>query len=363
MFAAPAVHTRRKSREVDETRMITLAAWVWRDTPIWVPVIVRGHVVGEVRGDPTLGRSLYRRCSTGVPFVSDDDAVRNLSTNLKHWAIYWYKPTDTGIVIDNWYDLWGCDGVPQKGDWSGTARTARKFLNTTNGALCAGTAVSPSLKYLTRASQFNYGTIKAYVIYDRVLSYDACTMTAGSQAMTNTNTATRYISSGDPGLQVFIEADTVHNATAANLTVLTYTDQSGNTGHTVVTSPTLSKIASVAAPTSTLGARCVIQTPGAATKNMNPYLTLAAGDQGVRAIADYTWSAAPTGTNSFVLQFPLALFIDSVIAGQVGDWEFVSGIEALGKRVYDDACLSVMTNPHVTAQPATNHGWMEFAWT
>lgn len=364
MLAAPAVHARRKSCEVDETKAITYAAWVWRDTPTWVAVCVRGRVVGEVRGDPQLGRSLFRRCSTGVPFASYDDAVSKLSTSLKFWAIYWYKPTSTSIVIDNWYDLWGCDGVPQAGNWSGTARTARPFANTTAGAICAGVAVSPSLKYLTRASQFAYNTIRAYLIYDRVLAYDACTMTASSQNMTNTLPATRYISTGDPGLQVFVEADTVHNATTANLTVLTYVDQGGNTGHVAPTSPTLSKIVSVAAPTSTLGARAVIQAPGITTKSLaGAYLNLAAGDQGVRSIANYTWSAAPTGTCSFVLQFPLMLFVDSVVLGQVGDWEFLSGVEAIGKRIYDDACLSVMTCPHVTGQPATNHGWMEFSWT
>ena len=348
-------------------------AFAWRDTPIWIPVIYGRRIVGEVRGDPDRGRTLVR-CG-GFPYDDYDTAVAKKSTG-KHYAVYWTKGLSSTAVIDNWYDLWGVEGNPQKGAWTGTARTARVFTNATTGALNCGNAVSPFIKYLTRTSGYSQGSVQAALIYDRVLSYDACTMTASSQNMTNTLTATRYVTArafplaSDPGLQIFVEADTVHSATAANLSVLNYTDQDGNGPNAIPTTPTLAKIVSVAAPTATLGARCVIQTPGVTTKSANPYLTLAnaatsssgAAQQGVKNILNYTWSAAPTGTVSFVLQFPIALFADMATAGQCFDADFIYGLEVANKRVYDDACLSCLYNPHVAVN-SSMHGWSEFGWT
>lgn len=372
MYAAPAVRTRLKARhsEGDEARALLRAMSVWRDTPLWIPVVWGRKLIAHVKGDP-VNRRVHVWFGRDLPYADYDDAILKKSAG-KHWGTYWCKPTSTSMVIDSWYDLWGSIGNPQSGDWSGTARTARQFTNTTTGSMWTGAAVSPSKKYVTRASQFNTeATVQSTLLYDRVLSYDKCTMTASSQNMTNTLPATRYASIGSPGLQIFIEADAIHNGTAANLNVLNYTDQDGNGPNPVPTSPTLAKIVSVAAPTTTLGARCVIQTPGVATKSGNPYLTLAnqstsssgGAQQGVRAILNYTWSAAPTGTVSFVLQFPLALFPDVVTVGAASDYEFVSGIEAINKRIYDDACLCFLICPHVTAQPSNQHGWLEFGWT
>lgn len=361
-----AIRTRSKTRhsDHDEQRALSRAAWLWRDTPVWVAVISRGRHVGDVKGDPVRGRTLIR-CGQDHPYVDYDQAVVQ-KTSGRHWAQYWTKAAIGTHVIDNWYDLWGLDGYPQAGNWSGTALTARQFTGSTAGALYTGGNVTPAIKYLTRASMLAYanGTGQspdAFVLYDRVLSYDACTMTAGSQSMTNTLAATRYISTGDPGLQIFIEADTVHNATAANLTVLTYVNETGTASRTVVTTPTLSKIVSIAAPTKQIGARAVIQTPGGSTKNANPYLTLQAGDEGVRSITNFTWSAAPTGTNAFVLQFPYALFIDGVGTATVADQEFQFGIDSINKRIYDDACLSFLHNPHV-GNGHMDHGWVEAGW-
>ena len=361
---APHIRARSKTRnhEPDEARALKTAAWIWRSTPVWIPVAYGRRVVAWVRGDPDRGCTLVS-LGQGQPYADQDAMVAALSGGKHYGPIYWWKPVSTSIVIDNWYDLWGCDGYPVKGNWSGTARTARQFTGSTSGGMQNGGAVSPGLKYLTRASHFSMeGTTGATLLYDRVLSYDACTMTAGSQNMTNTLPATRYNNNGDPGLQIFVEADSVHNATAANLTTLTYQNSGGTAGHTVLTTPTLTKIPSVAAPTATLGARNVFEIPGSATKSLL-YLNLQAGDVGVQSITNYTWSAAPTGTCSFVLQFPLCLFIDQVQAVQSSDYEFIYGHESVNKRIFDDACLSWMVCPHVTGQPSQLHGVLEFGST
>lgn len=363
---APAIHkARRKARhsECDEARAIVRAAHVWRNERAWVAVMHGGRIIANMKGDPENNRTMV--LGTDVPYGSYDDAVSKASGGKQYGPVYYMKFIDTAVVIDNWYDTWGCGGVPQAGAFGGTALTARRFIASTAGALYTGPAVSPQKKYLKRTLSGNQdSTILATLLYDRVLSYDTCTMTAGSQNMTNTLTATRYISAGDPGLQIFIEADTVHGALAANLTVLTYVDQTGNAGHIVPTTPTLTVIPSIAAPTATLGARGIIQQPGITTKNLGQiYLNLAAGDLGVRSITGFTFSAARSGTNSFVLQFPLMLSTDAAILGWTSDYEFLSGLEAINKRIYDDACLSVMTNNHVFGAPSFLHGMAEFGST
>jgi hypothetical protein len=356
---APAIHkVRRKARhsEGDEARALKLCAFLWRHERVWVAISFGGRIIAHVKGDPANNRTLVI-FGNDVPYGSYDDAVSKKSGGKHYGPVYFLKFIDTAVVVDNWYDTWGTAANPIAGNWSGTARTARQFLNTTTGALYTGPSVLPQKKYLTRALSFNQDSnVLATLIYDRVLSYDACTMTASSQAMTNTLAATRYISSGDPGLQIFVEADTVHNATAANLTVLTYVNQAGTGGNVVPTTPTLTKTVSIAAPTSTLGARQTFP-------KGQIYLNLALGDLGVRSITDYTWSAAPTGTNSFVLQFPLMLSADVVINGNSSDYEFLSGLEAINKRIYDDACLSVMTCSRSTATPTFLNGMMEFGST
>lgn len=358
---APLIKTRSKTRnhEPDEARAILKAMSLW-DAPVWIPIIYRGRVLGRMFGDRHRNRTLYTNTGS-FPYTTYDQAVNKKSTSGNHFAVYWNKPGDTGMVLGNWYDLWPTLGVPQAGGFNGAARVATNYNANTAGALAIGAAVSPTLKYLTRASKFSTeSSIHAMLLYDRVLAYDACTMTASSQNMTNVNFAARHLAF--PGLQIFVEGQTVHNATAANLATCTYTSSDGTTGELVPTTPTLAKIVSVAAPTSTLGARGVIQAPGITTKN-SLYLPMAnASDLGVSLIQNYTWSAAPTGTVSFVLQFPYAMFIDAVIPGQSSDVDMVYGFDAITKQIYDTSCLSFMVYPSIASQPTQFNGILEYGW-
>jgi hypothetical protein len=356
---APSIRTRSKVRhhEPDVARAIRFAMSLW-ETPVWLPIVFRGRVVGQMYGDRINRRTLYANTGS-FPYSTYSDAANKL-TSGNHFSVYWNKPGNTAHVAGNWYDLWNCVGIPQAGGFNGTAKVSQLYSASTAGAMQIGAAVSPTLKYLTRASQFSSeSTIHAMLLYDRVLAYDACTMTASSQNMTNSSSATRHLSF--PGLQIFVEGQTVHNATAASLTVCTYTSGDGVTGELVPTSPTLTKIPSVAAPTTTLGARGVIQAPGISTKNQL-YLPLTGSDLGVSLIQNYTWSAAPTGTVSFVLQFPYAMFVDTVFLAQVSDVEMIYGFDAICKQIYDDSCLSWMVYTQVTAQPTHFHGVLEFGW-
>lgn len=354
----PHVRTRSKTRASagDEARAVAKAAVAWRNSPLWMPVVWGGGVVAYVRGADRRGVEI--RCS--APFADYDQAALAL-TSQQRGGSYFMKVSASSLVTKNWYDLWGVDANPAAGNWSGTALTARQFTTGTTGGLQVGPPVAPRTKYATRTSLMANNAQYCALLYDRVLSYDACLMSAASQNFVNTLAATRYISGG-PGLQVFVEADSVHSATAANLTTLTYVNNLGNAGHVVETTPTLALIPSVAAPTKEIGARGVIQAPGLATgAPCAPYLQLQAGDLGVTSLTNVQFSAAPTGTNSFTLQFPFALFPDHALTESPSDYEFVSGLESVNKQIYDDACLAWLIYPiSTTATPI--HGWIEYGW-
>lgn len=365
LAVAPAIRARRKARcsDGDEARALLSAMRTWRDTPVWVPVVWGGKILGIVKGDPWRGRTHYQPNSFGtdVPYSSYDDAVFKKSSG-KHWMQYWEKPCSISVAPDSWYDLWGVGGNPQAGDWSGTALTARPFVGPMTGSIWTGGNVAPSLKYVTRASQLSTDhVVKSMILYDRVLSYDQCTFTAGTQTMTNTLPATRYVSTGDPGLQIFAEASNAHSSLNANLTTLTYVNQAGTGGQVVQSTPLPVKV-SISAPGALIPAPNIFQIPGNVNSSGNPYLLLAQGDQGARSITNFTYSAAPSGLTSYVLQFPLALFPDSVAAGQTSDYEFVSGIENVGKRIRDDAVLSWLFCIRAGVA-STFHGVLEFGWT
>lgn len=357
-----SLRTRRKSVDSDQDvqRVLLEGARLWANTQTWIQVGWQGRVIGQVKGDPARRRSLW---TTQIqPFADQDTLVAKLSAG-QYWGQLFWKPVATNIVIGNWYDAWGTQGNPQEGLWNGTALTARQMTTSTTGAMYTGGAVSPLKKYLVRASFFNGETTRvARILYDRVLEYDACLMSASSQNMTNTLAATRYISTGDPGLQIYIEADTVHNATAGNLTTLTYKNVAGSS-NTVPTTPTLSLIPSLAAPTATLGARGSIASPGGTITGLSAaFLTLASGDSGVQSITNFQFSAAPTGTNAFVLMHPLLLLPDCVSAAQSSDYTCTDGLESTLKQIFDDACLSYLYMPLVSAQPAITHGQLQFGW-
>lgn len=366
--AAPAVHARRKSRrgELEDARAVRRAAYLWQETDAPIMVESRGRLLGVLRGDSrTHVASFVPIARCGADNLYDNyDAALVAASEGKHFTFHWYKYKGAG-VFGNWYDMWPCIGNPAAGAYGGTARTAKQFSRTTTGAMCTGPQVSPLLKFMKRSAGFNTESgnrIEANLLYDRVLAYETCSMTAGNQVMDNTLTAQRFVGgAGDPrGLQIMGTADTVHNATAANLTQLRFTDSAGNTLQSVPTTPTLAKIVSIAAPTTTQPARVLIQS--ASTRSDSPFLPLGDGKLGARLINDYTWSAAPTGTTCFALVYPYALNTDTMQIGHNYDYDYLSGVEALAKyQVFDDACLNVMVWQNSAAIGSVD-GNIEFGW-
>lgn len=293
-------------------------------------------------------------------FVSYDDLISEITQSGKFFSAKFSKGNTSAVIANNWYDLWPVGGSPQAGAYGGTAFTARQFADTTVGALYHAGDASPDTKHMVSMDARSTGGTPTLILYDRVLSYEACTFNASvNQAMTNTLPAQRYISAGQPGMKILTTCQTALGATAANFTQLQYTDQAGTTLQSMPVAAFNAIIVSAAAPTTTLGARIVSPSVTGATLTQGPYMPLAAGDGGVRLIANYTTSAANTGTMAFVLGAPLAT-IPIQVAGITTLIDLVQQLVGL-YQVYAGACLSFLAFfPAATA--ATFDGSVTVAW-
>lgn len=293
-------------------------------------------------------------------FTSYDDLISEISSAGKFFPAKFSKGNTSAVVANNWYDLWPVGGAPAAGTYTGSAFTARQFDEATVGALYHGGNRTPDTKHTISMDARSTGGTPTLILYDRVLTYEACTFNANvNQAMTNSLAAQRYISAGQRGLKIMVTCQTALGATASNFTQIQYTDQDGNALQTMPLAAFNAVIVSAAAPTATLGARIVSPSVTGATLTQGPFMPLAVGDGGARLIANYTTSAANTGTLAFVLGAPLAT-VPIQVAGVTTLIDLVQQLVGL-EQVFDGACLSFLAFfPATTA--TTFDGSVNVAW-
>jgi hypothetical protein len=317
-----------------------------------MPIIDRGCVLGIARGRPFPDRRVDLDLRKMWAGFATYDAIINAQTAGSKFRFDVTKIASTAPVAANWYDLWPVTGQPTQGAYGGTAATAKPLNDTAVGSIPHGGNVSTATKHLTSIYMNASGGTPTLMLYDRVLTYEACVFTAASsQGMTNTLSAARYVSAGQSGMKIARTCQTAYGATAANLTVCTYVDQAGTGSITAPTTTAIVLTVSCAAPTANLGAR--IDT------SFGPFLPMAQGSPGARSITNYTTSAANTGTTCWILARPLAVVPISA-AGVTTMMDTVMQVASL-ERIYDGACLSWLALfPAATA--ATFTGGFETAW-
>jgi hypothetical protein len=354
----PALHIDPKSRfgPCDEARAIARMVDAACGIEVPIPMLFGRRNLGWLVGKR---HSPYVWWGAGIPNL----AYLNQRANSGfRWKQIFFKSMSTGASANNWFDLWACQGDPTLGSYAGAAFTSVQFTDATVGAIQHGGNVSPSFKHLTSIGA-SYTTAGSYVLvlYDRVLTYEACTFNANvQQALTNSLAAQRYASAGQSGLQISLTAQTAFGVTAANLTQMAYTNQAGTNGQAVpAATPALAIFPSAVVQQAGLGAQTVCPYDSA-NGQINLFLPLAPGDTGCRSVATYTTSAANTGTFTILLSRPLAYMI--LPAASVNfQTDMIYQLMNL-ERIYDGACLAFFAYGGPSTQTPIFNGSIDVVW-
>lgn len=242
-------------------------------------------------------------------------AVTNLDTAAGALAAAsshpYMKSAFTARAVSSFHSLWKIVGLPGAGATPPTGNGAIPD-DTTAGAFLFANAAGAANNYLGYIAA-SCSTVGTLTLYDRVYHGSGLSATATTNQAITTSALTRYTTGA--GVMPWFECYTVMGSASAATLNFTYTDDAGNTGQ----AGTWSKPAVA---------------PGA--NEMFP-LPLLAGDQGVRAITGYSWSATQTsGDWGFTFMKPIVTVpLPQVNAGVTYDM-FSSALT----EIADDACLA-----------------------
>lgn len=298
-------------------------------------------------------------------FSSMDDFINQVSTNSKFWRTDWNKnflPT-TAAAAGEWHCLNRGGGNPGADALfnTGTNLAAQSLSDTTangtpilhGGNVGGGTG----FKQILNASAFSAAatTMPAVaMLVDMLLFYRVTSVTTtGDQATNNTITLPRYTDGA--GVQAFAynTNSTAMGAATPNLRI-TYTDSAGNTGN--LTPSTLPAC-------KTAAANGLILYSGTGAGKYGPFIPLAAGDAGIRAITQINLSASYlSGEFSIVLCRPL-LTLPMTTIGVAAERDLMNQVPSL-PRVYDGAYLGwLLYSGAATPTNSAFYGHLDFGWS
>lgn len=313
-------------------------------TPL--PVVFGGKVIGSV------GWNRFSKEIWAGPFNGYDDLINKATSSTPQVFDAWaYKTTGAFTVTANrWYDTWTVADDPDGGTFPGAAATA--YVHSTSDPGFIGLGPAPSggqTKHLTGADLIETSTgAFTYILYDRVLVYNACPITSGLKNMTNTVPATRY---AGVGVQIMITEQAVLSG-APSLTALSYTNDASST---VSLKGTPYALTSNQSADSTHAAEIMNQT----APDLMPFLPIAGNEKGVQNILSYTVGSTLTGSICFVLARPIAMLV-CPITGQSVQMNWVKGNPNLF-QLASDACLALVVRTNTTAGSQVGFN-LQVAW-
>jgi len=248
-----------------------------------------------------------------------------------------------GSVTGQTSSLWQSGNTPGAGGAASAAPGGRAPTSATTGAMPFTNPTSPQTQHIVSANPIATVVNTTLLLYDRIFDVAKTMNSTGTEAVTGV--PTRYASTTGGAADsaenniLFVEGQTVLPATAHNWTTCLYTDQAGNTGHTL---PSITGNASNAAQR--------LDMPIS-----NWFATLASGDSGISALTQMQCSAlVATGTINFVMGHVLAWFPHPII-NQVCAYDGVT--TALGcERIFDNACLAFLEAVRPTTTATTYTG-------
>lgn len=323
-----------------------------------LPVYLGRKKLGYIVDDPKHNCIRY---STAATSVSDLQAA---AVAGQRWRTVFRKPNTAGggALTTLWYDMYPNQGDPGSlgTPYSGTALTARSFVDTMPSCIRSGPAVGSLIKKFSKvtveSASASTGTVLLW--YDRVIAYDNCLYSASLQNMVNTVTAPRYGSNGAGGLQICMNSITGTGVGPVTLSALAYVNDQGVTAAAPIQTNHVAVTPNRTAFLSTYGAEVVF--PSSANSSDGAWVELAVGDLGVQKINSITWSAAD-GTNTYCLFLARELAV-TVIPYSATHWETDYLLAFMDyERVLDGAYISFME--WSTIASGSMQGHVEFLWT
>lgn len=248
----------------------------------------------------------------------------------------------------NWMDMSMASGSPVPNYYAATPLTSAKI--DPQVGIYHGTDVSPAKKFLRLAQVFSASASAApstWYLLDYLLYYPFIDMDAvgEEQIFTNTLALDRYTDGAGVRMMMVNVSPTV----GGGRFTVTYVNQDG------VTKTTPNHFCSAATNIATLTAT----TTSAA--GFMPFLSLAAGDSGVRSVTSITFSVANGGLCALVLVKPLRTL-------RIREANVATEVESVLQapdlpRVYDGAYLNFIGNtPTGSIVSTVFAGLVEFTW-
>lgn len=369
-----AIHTESKVWSSDHVkeRIVRAVAAVSYGVGRLMPVLHRGRIIAwcgwsfiERAPIVVMHRGWMRkwidRDGLFCGFNSVDDLIYQSTVNGQMRQLFWFKSHVTASTSSVWNHFYGLAGFPGRGTFTGTAFTARRHDDTEVGALMHGGNVSPKTKHIIshwiRSGATATNDTHIACLYDMVISYDQCTLTTVLNNFTNTNTALRYISAGDYGLQIM---GCVNSATtASNAYTLKYTSIGGTAGRSipgaVIATPFSSPTPDSGYAASTAFAQDV---SGSLFTMLN--VPLVNGDSGVKQLDSVQMGSIAAESVNYILGYQLAWM--PIYSGN--DYTYTMDLVKQAPslpRIRDGACLALAIHT-VGGQSVTWNGGVNVAW-
>jgi hypothetical protein len=253
-----------------------------------------------------------------------------------------------------WYDYSMAPGNPAPQYYAAAPLVAQTMSRSVDGGIHHGANVSPGAKYL-RELQMTVvaaaGVPQRLMLLDYLMFYPFVDMgTSDPQAMTNTQVLTRY--STGAGVQIMAVLVAPHGLSGDTFSV-NYTNSAGVAGRVTVLH-TMSTAISVNGT--------ILTTQQTGGLRFGPFMTLQAGDSGVRSIESVTCTAGiDVGLFTLVLVKPLA---EITVRGIDAPTEKDFWIDAVKTpQIVDDAYLNFITCPNGSLSAVQLLGLAKFVWT
>jgi hypothetical protein len=276
---------------------------------------------------------------------------------------YIYRKTPSQATTQGiWFDTSMSPGMPTPKYWFDAAPlTARAITQSADGGFYHGPNVSPSEKYLRMvtingiSSSTTTPCPMPAILCDYIMYYPTIDDgTTDEQVMDNTVTLPRY--SDGKGVQMIVV--TTGARVGGQTFTIKYTNQDGVTGRVT---PLLTQNTSTI-----LGS--LTNTNQAVANGAGPFVPLAYGDSGVRAVESVTMNGVDVGLFSIILVKPLTQLTLREIAistaatiGVPYEKDLLMHDNIL-PRIYDDAFLNYLVLPLASVATTTITGSLKVIW-